>query len=93
MGQDAVAKEAKMSQQSYSDLETGKSKGTTRIGSLARALGVDAYWLETGIGQPAPAGVRDNAAEYVSGEQRRLLSLIERLGEKKRRALLQLFED
>lgn len=39
-------------QSDISKLEMGKSLTSTKIGSLARALRCDTYWLETGEGQP-----------------------------------------
>ena len=103
LGQDAVAREIGMSQQSYSDLETGKSKSTTRIGSLAHLYGVDAYWLETGKGrfrQDSP--VRENRAVYYpepppidqahSPEERRMLRAFRALTDAQRRGLLALLD-
>lgn len=33
-------------------MESGDRQGSNRIGSLAKALGCDAHWLETGKGSP-----------------------------------------
>ena len=79
-----------MSQQSYSDLETGKSKRTVRIGSLARTLGVDAYWLETGEGEMRPTRVGESPLAYMPADMRKLVEALERLTEKQRRGLLDL---
>lgn len=90
LSQEDVAKSAGMTQQSYSDLERGISKRTTRIGSLAHALGVDAYWLETGSGVPrALARVADDAGGYVvqSAEDQSLIQIILGLAKEKRAAL------
>lgn len=82
-----------MSQQSYSDLERSASKSTTKIGSLAKELGVDAYWLETGEGQMEPLGVGESHATYLPYEKRRILELLDALSERQRRGLLDLLND
>lgn len=87
--QDAVAKGARMSQQSYSDLETGKSKSTVKIGSLARVLGVDAYWLETGEGEMRVGEQRET---YISPDHMRLLDWLGTLSEKQRKGLMQFLQ-
>lgn len=91
--QEDVARGARMSQQSYSDLETGKSKSTVRIGSLARTLGVDAYWLETGEGEMKPTRVAESPLAYIPADRRRLLDAFDRLSEKQRKGLLDLLAD
>ena len=45
-----LSEESGISQQMLSKLERGVAFGTTEIVDLARALGVSAYWLETGEG-------------------------------------------
>jgi phage repressor protein C with HTH and peptisase S24 domain len=54
MSQEVLAKRTGLSQSTLSDLETGKSAGTTYVATLAASLGVSALWLETGKGQMAP---------------------------------------
>ncbi|AWL03381.1 peptidase S24 [Massilia oculi] len=49
-----LAKKSNLKQSSISDLEVGKSQGTTNLASLAAALGVSALWLETGKGPMSP---------------------------------------
>lgn len=93
LGQDAVAKAVGMSQQSYSDLETGQSKRTTRVGSLAHTLGVNALWLETGNGPMFPGRVAEDAELYLPLEKRRLLDLFDRLGSDAKKGLMALLED
>ena len=88
--QDQVAKEAGISQQSYSALETGKSKATVKIGSLARVLGVDAYWLETGEGTAKPSRVGESSPPYMPPDRRLLLEWFDELGDLKRRAFIAL---
>jgi phage repressor protein C with HTH and peptisase S24 domain len=53
MTQIELAKRSGLNQSTISDLEVGKSQGTTYIATLAAALGVSALWLETGKGQMA----------------------------------------
>lgn len=48
-----LATKVGMKQGTLSELETGESAGTTLIASLAAALGVSAFWLETGKGLPS----------------------------------------
>jgi len=101
LGQDAVAKAVGMSQPSYSALETGKSKATTKIGSLAHVLQVDAYWLETGQGEmeagakraadgdsPAYAGAASSTA--LSAEEAVLLKVYRAADRARRKALVTL---
>lgn len=50
--QTQLAKAAGVSQSDVSKLERGDSLSTSRWPQLARALGVDGYWLTTGEGEP-----------------------------------------
>ena len=43
-----------LKQSTLSDLELGKSAGTTNLAVVANAIGVSALWLETGRGERAP---------------------------------------
>lgn len=52
MTQAELASRSGLKQSTISDLEVGKSQGTTYLASLAAALGVSALWLETGRGSP-----------------------------------------
>ncbi len=45
-----------MKQSTLSDLELGKSAGTTNLAVVANVLGVNALWLETGRGAMAATG-------------------------------------
>lgn len=101
LGQDAVARNIGMSQQSYSDLETSKSKSTTKIGSLANLFGVDAYWLETGQGNMKRPRVGEDRLGYPvlppreqarTPEERRILRVFRALNDQQRRGLLAVFE-
>lgn len=89
-----VAKACGMSQAMYSDLELGRSLGTTRLATIAHVLNVDAYWLETGVGSAdLPDGaVREDRAAYsvMNNEKAALLAAFDALPPSKRRALLDL---
>jgi len=91
LSQEDVAKLASITQQSYSDLERGISKRTTRIGSLAHALGVDAYWLETGVGLPVSRVAEDPPGYATNSDaDRTLVQMISALANEKKSALLTL---
>lgn len=49
-----LAARSGLKQSTISDLEVGKSQGTTAVASLAAALGVSPLWLEAGKGPMAP---------------------------------------
>lgn len=55
MTQAQLAKKAGIVQSTLSELETGASDGTAFVASIAAALGVNALWIQTGKGLPAPA--------------------------------------
>lgn len=50
LSQKELAEKIGITQPSLSELETGKSQSTSYIASIARACGVDAFWLESGKG-------------------------------------------
>ena len=52
--QAALGKLVGLGQTDISKLEQGTMQETAKIGRLSKALKVDAYWLETGEGSPAP---------------------------------------
>ena len=93
MSQEQVAQAVGITQPSYSALERGVSKSTSKIGSLAHVLGVDAYWLETGEGQHRRQVSESGASYRIPGEQRRLLNLLNRLSARQRRALLDFLQE
>jgi transcriptional regulator with XRE-family HTH domain len=100
--QEAVAERVGMSQSALADLESGKSKRTTRIAALANLYSCNAYWLETGE-TPTGAdgsGVRESGAIYDDIEQRAqgddevtLLRRYRALSPTKKKAFLVLIEE
>lgn len=53
-----LAARSNLKQSTISDLEVGKSQGTTYLASLAAALGVSPLWLETGKGAMQPSAAQ-----------------------------------
>lgn len=88
--QEEVAQAIGITQPSYSALERGVSQSTSKIGSLAKLFGVDAYWLETGIGEMHSGSVSESNYDYLPRDKRRLMELIDGLNSKQRKALLEL---
>jgi transcriptional regulator with XRE-family HTH domain len=62
--QQQVADAAGMTQPAYSDLESGRSKSTALVASLAAALNVSALWLERGAGSPDLVSARETGPAY-----------------------------
>lgn len=60
LSQIELAEKVGLKQSTISDLEVGKSTGTTYLAQIAQVLGVNALWLETG------KGGRDGRAEAAS---------------------------
>lgn len=65
MTQDAVATAVGMSQSSYGDLESGRSKTTRHVASLSSVLDVSPIWLERGTGTPGTAAIRETVPAYA----------------------------
>lgn len=94
MTQEELSKRSGLKQSSISDLEVGKSQGTTYLATLAAALGVNPMWLETGRGpreagqtardQEEP-GILDLKAETVA--ELRLLGVYRLANEREREAI------
>jgi transcriptional regulator with XRE-family HTH domain len=92
--QEELSKRSGLKQSTISDLEVGKSQGTTYLASLAAALGVNAMWLETGRGpreagqatrgQEEP-GILDLKAETVA--ELRLLGVYRLANDREREAI------
>jgi phage repressor protein C with HTH and peptisase S24 domain len=71
MTQIELAAKSGLKQSTISDLEVGKSQGTTNLASLAVALGVNALWLEKGRGPMRPTDGPDaDVFELVPGAMR-----------------------
>lgn len=94
LSQEEVARRVGIAQPSYSELERGVSLSTTKIGSLAHVLNVDAYWLETGNGS-FERTVREGRAAYPSlaEDEYRVLALYKGLPARKRKALIELISE
>lgn len=92
LSQEEVARDVGMTQPSYSALERGESKRTTKIGSFARLFRVDAYWLETGEGEMR-CGVAEQRGEYPSGDYLRIVDAVMKLNPRRRRIVLALLND
>lgn len=60
LSQIELAERVGLKQSTISDLEVGKSTGTTYLAQIAQVLGVNALWLETG------KGARDGGTDAVS---------------------------
>lgn len=78
MSQAAVAKKAKMSQPTYSELERGLSKSSAKLVQIAAALNVSPVWLATGKGDPSRL-TEVKAHPGLTGEQNLLLAAIDGL--------------
>lgn len=65
--QGQVASEANITQSNYSQLETGKIDSSSHLPEIAKVLGVDVYWLQTGeTGIPSKVqSILDNTARHV----------------------------
>lgn len=73
--QTALAERAEMNQSDVSKIERGEVQKTTSLTRLARELGVDPWWLETGegdspdwIGEPQPVAVPPTAKDELAAE-------------------------
>lgn len=76
LDQGPLAKKAKMAQNSLSDLETGKTKETPQIVKLAVALGVSAYWLDSGKGPKKLGELEQSILELDERDQQAVIDLI-----------------
>jgi transcriptional regulator with XRE-family HTH domain len=84
-----LAAKSGLKQSTISDLEKGKSSGSTSVAALAQALGVSALWLETGRGEasaPGPTLVRSKKREarmiLAYDDEEELLDLYRRSSER-----------
>lgn len=68
-----------ITQTSITDLERGKSQSSSYVAELARACGVDALWLATGLGEMTPEKLRtgflveDELENYMHGNVKGLI--------------------
>lgn len=63
LSQQALAKAVGMQQPTLSALESGKTQSTSLIASFASKLGVNALWLETGLGPKYPDNQKDDTPQ------------------------------
>ena len=63
-----VADAIKITQSAYSQLETGRVDSSSHLPSIAKFLGVDAYWLQTGEGSSATERNDSNFSNVVINE-------------------------
>lgn len=82
--QSQVAQKVGMSQPSYSDLESGRSKGSTLLPQIAFVLGVRPYWIATGEGPK-------DEQELLDVDERELLSAWRSLPPESRQLILTQF--
>lgn len=66
-----------MSAPTISELETGKSAGSTKLAAIASALGVNALWLETGKGTSDLSHQEPFEARKYSKETEEIIKLVE----------------
>jgi transcriptional regulator with XRE-family HTH domain len=83
-----LAERSGMKQSTISDLEIGKSRGTTNLALLASIVGVNALWLETGKGSRTTKSPTEGSSsvgesrlpasepglQWISSEEYRLLT-------------------
>ncbi len=95
LSQEDLASKSGASQSSISDLERGKSAGTTSLAALASACGVRALWLETGKGPKADTQVKSRVgppASWFSDEAHDLLELYFSLDDEERSDALRMMK-
>lgn len=63
-----VANAIKITQSAYSQLETGRVDSSSHLPSIAKFLGVDAYWLQTGEGSSTTERNDSNFSNVVINE-------------------------
>lgn len=69
MSRTSLARAAGMAYSTVADIENGHMQSSTRLPEIARALGVSAYWLQTGTGHPEseaapPLAAREQETRY-----------------------------
>lgn len=63
-----LAQRVGIKQPTLSDLENDMSKGSTKLASIAKALGVRPYWLETGKGPSDGTAEEEHLPSSLSDE-------------------------
>lgn len=58
LSQAELARRAGMGRSSLAELESGDTKSTGKLATIARECGVNAYWLETGKGSMSPETIQ-----------------------------------
>lgn len=74
--QEVLARKAGVGATTITDIETGRSRATTKLVDIARALAVNPQWLETGKGpRQSPPGPENTyvAAESLEDLARKML--------------------
>ncbi|MBX9267235.1 helix-turn-helix domain-containing protein [Chromobacterium violaceum] len=64
--QEDLGRRAGCSRSIVADLENGRNRESTKLPSIAKALGVSLTWLETGRGRKTP--LASSEAPYVSAD-------------------------
>lgn len=85
--QPELAAKVGIKQPTLSDLETGKSEGTTYIATIAAALKVNALWLQTGNGDKKASNKTISFTE-LNGLEAQLVMLYRSLSGSRKDALL-----
>ncbi|WP_227105098.1 helix-turn-helix domain-containing protein [Chromobacterium rhizoryzae] len=66
--QEVLARKAGVGATTITDIETGRSRATTKLVDIARALSVNPQWLETGTGPREPVPAPENT--YIAAESK-----------------------
>lgn len=70
LSQAELARRAGMGRSSLAELESGDTKTTGKLATIAKECGVNAYWLETGKGPMLPDSFTAYASTNVSWLER-----------------------
>lgn len=102
MTQVQLARKAGIGQATISDLERGRAAGSRELARIAHALGVDAFFLETGVNPPtSPTPARTTTEQAITpyllaptddGRAARMLRLFAQFSELEQDGILHRFE-